>query len=68
MWKVKVLNPITSDIIYESKGITLTKIYKKFKLKYPNSDYITIEKMRNIHNGRNNKSKGIILVEKLSKL
>jgi len=68
MWKLRVINPITATPLYEDTGITLTKLYKKFKLQYPESDYITIEKMRNIHNGRNKASRNIISIEKLSNL
>lgn len=65
MWKLRILNPITQEPLYESEGITLTKIYKQFKKEFPNSDFITIPKMRNIHGGRNRKDRKIIKVERI---
>lgn len=66
MWRLVIKNPINQQPLYEAEGITLTKIYKQFKIDYPNSHFINISKMRNVFGGRNRKDKGIIFVEKLS--
>ena len=63
MWKLIICNPINKQPLYEAEGITLTKIYKKFKVDYPDSKFITLEKMRNIY-GRIVK----IMIIKLMKL
>ena len=65
MWRLTICNPINKEPLYEDEGITLTKIYKRFKNEYPDSKFITIEKMRNIFGGRNRKDKAIIKVEKI---
>ena len=64
MWRLKILNPIDGELLYESEDITLTKIYKNFKKDYPDSKFINISKMRNIFGGRNKKDRDIIKVEK----
>ena len=65
MWKLIICNPINKQPLYEAEGITLTKIYKKFKVDYPDSKFITLEKMRNIYGGRNKKERYIIKVFKV---
>lgn len=67
MWRLTICNPINKEPLYTAEGITLTKIYKQFKSEYPNSRFITIEKMRNIYGGRNKKDRHIIKVIKLAR-